>query len=162
MNTNTLVEVGRPLILSVGIDASTITLTYDEPLDVGSVPATTDYELTVNAAPVAVTEVAIVNSTVVLTIASTPVLGDVILLDYTAPVVDTVQDSNSNNAISFIDYSISVSACSIVLVGDRPVHAAVFVQEVYIVNKNSSEVQVINTITNTVTDMISVGSSPVY
>jgi uncharacterized repeat protein (TIGR02059 family) len=90
-----------PVRGATSINAATLSISYDEPLDAASEPATSAFAPLVNGSPRGVTDVAIAGSTVTLTLASPVVSTDSVTLSYTAPATNPVQDVAGNDAAGF-------------------------------------------------------------
>lgn len=91
MNTNTLVEVGKPLRVSASISNTELTIVFDEPLDPASVPDPSQFTVRytgIIGPAIPVNSVSVIGSNVVLEMASAPsVLSDV-RVGYTHPVTN--------------------------------------------------------------------------
>jgi uncharacterized repeat protein (TIGR02059 family) len=86
-----------PLISSIIIDGATLTLTYDEDLDVSSIPNTNDFYITYGGVSKDVSNVDVTGSTVILTM-QTGVTNDVeVYLSYISAAAP-VQDTSGNDA----------------------------------------------------------------
>ncbi len=95
-----------PELLTARVNGPTITLTYDDALDVNSTPATSAFSVLVGGAAREVSKVSVSGSSVSLTLASAVMYGDTVALSYSAPQ-DTgeqrVQDTTGNHAPSYSD-----------------------------------------------------------
>ena len=93
-----------PELLSAAVNGTAVTLTYDESLDTSKVPARTAFGVrVVNAdrALVTMNAVAINGTEVTLTLSSAAGFGEAVLVSYTQPSSNALQDSDGNLAESF-------------------------------------------------------------
>ena len=108
--TTTPRETTPPGLSSASVDGSTLTLTFDEPLDTGEAPDRTAFALTVAGSGRGVATVAVSGSMVTLTLVTAVVAGDTVTLAYTAPTGDSssrLQDLVGNAAASFSGQSVT-------------------------------------------------------
>ncbi|HPF95593.1 MAG TPA: SwmB domain-containing protein, partial [bacterium] len=165
-NTDTLVEIGKPVLTATDISGSILTLTYDEALDTGSNPSPSDYSVTVNAVPVTISAIQVVNANVVLILNSTTISSDVVQLSYTVPVSNPVQDVSGNDANSFAGVTATQADCSTIQTGSGPYHGALVGTKYYVYNydyfgaSSPDTISVIDTVTNVNIGTITVGNSP--
>ncbi|MEO5885013.1 MAG: SwmB domain-containing protein [Candidatus Limnocylindrales bacterium] len=99
-------DTTAPVRQSAGINAATLTLTYDEALDTASTPAAGDFAVTVGGNPRSVTNVVVSGSTVSLTVSPAVVSSDVVGISYT-PGVAPIQDIVGNDALGFTAVSVT-------------------------------------------------------
>ena len=106
-NKTASADTSAPLFLSAGMssDGSTITLTFDEPLDGGNGPTPGDFAVMVEAAPRAVSTAAVVGRSVELSLASPVIEGQTVRVNYTDPTAgvddsNAIQDTDGNDAAS--------------------------------------------------------------
>ena len=85
-----------PVLSTAEIVDTTLTITYNEPLDTSSVPVPSDFVVYDNGTPVTISNVQITGSTVVLTLVNSTGSDDV-YVSYT-PGSNPIEDSNSNEA----------------------------------------------------------------
>ena len=97
-----VVDGTAPRLLGVVVDGTTITLTYDEPLDDGSTPATTAFSVTVDGTTRPVSSVMVSGSVVTLALSGAAVSSSKVAVSYTVPTGATakpIRDVAQNNAI---------------------------------------------------------------
>lgn len=157
-NTNLLVDIGLPTIVSAVVSGNILTLQYDEALDSGSTPDTTDFQVMVNFAPTNVTLVSVAGSQVVLTLASVPGVFDTVSVSYTVPVSDPIQDTTGNNAAPLTNYPVTVRDCGSIAVGSTPITGIEVGTSFYVYNYGSANASVIDVPTGIVVDTIPIGS----
>ncbi len=95
------VDTTPPVRTGMTIIGSTLTVTYNEPLDPASTPATGAYAASVNGSARGVNSVVVGGSTVTLTLATPVVSTDNVTLAYVAPVTGPIQDVAGNDAAGF-------------------------------------------------------------
>ena len=99
-----------PGLSSASVDGSTLTLTFDEPLDTGEAPDRSAFAVTVAGSGRGVDTVALSGSVVTITLVTAVVAGDTVTLAYTAPTGDSssrLQDLVGNVAASFSGQSVT-------------------------------------------------------
>ncbi|MGZ8527385.1 MAG: SwmB domain-containing protein [Candidatus Limnocylindrales bacterium] len=94
-------DLDPPLLTGAAVNGTTLSLTYNEPLDTGSRPAPGDYEILVNASLRAVSALGIGGAAVTLTLAPGVATGDTVTASYTVPAANPVQDPAGNDAAAF-------------------------------------------------------------
>ena len=107
--TTTPRETTPPGLSSASVDGSTLTLTFDEPLDTGEAPDRTAFAVTVAGSGRGVATVAVSGSVVTLTLVTAVSAGDAVTVDYTAPTGESaarLQDLVGNAAASFSGRSV--------------------------------------------------------
>ena len=87
-----------PALLSAVVEATTLTLLYDEALDAGSVPAPGDYSVSVDGTAAAPSAVALTGSQVELTLGAAPAEDAAVTVTYTVPATNPVRDGVGNEA----------------------------------------------------------------
>lgn len=97
-NTTGSGDTTPPSLSVAAVDGATLTLTYDETLDGGSAPAATAFTVLVDGTPRGVANVAIVGPVVTLALASPVVAGETVVISYSAPGVNPLQDAAGNGA----------------------------------------------------------------
>ena len=99
------VDTVSPVALTMSNTATTVTLTYDGPLDAANPPAATSFTVNVNGVADAVTAVTVSGSSVTLTLQTALTKGQSISVAYTDPTTGNdakaVQDLAGNDAVSF-------------------------------------------------------------
>ena len=108
--TTTPRETTPPAPSSASVDGSTLTLTFDEPLDTGEVPDRSAFAVTVAGSGRGVAAVAVSGSAVTITLVPAVVAGDTVTVGYTAPTDDVtarLQDLVGNVAASFSGQSVT-------------------------------------------------------
>ena len=108
--TTTPRETTPPGLSSASVDGSTLTLTFDEPLDTGEAPDRTAFAVTVAGSGRGVATVAVSGSVVTLTLVTAVSAGDAVTVDYTAPAGESesrLQDLVGNAAASFSGRSVT-------------------------------------------------------
>ena len=99
-----------PELQSAAVDGATLTLTYDEALDVESEPAGSAFTVKVDGTGVslaATDPVGVAGSAVTLTLAAAVSADAVVTVSYTAPARDPVQDLAGNAADGFTDRAVT-------------------------------------------------------
>ncbi|WP_138753709.1 Ig-like domain-containing protein [Paenibacillus sinopodophylli] len=96
-----------PVISKIEWTASTITMTYNEDLNVNAIPSTGSFYVTVNGAPRAVIGVQIRGEAVYLSLSSPIVAGQVVKLSYTKAAIGLIQDTSGNEAGSLANQDVS-------------------------------------------------------
>ena len=86
-----------PVFTGATVNGSTLTLTYNEPLDGASVPAAGDFAVTAAGSSTTVTGVSVAGSTVTLTLATAVEANQAVTLAYT-PGANPIQDAAGNDA----------------------------------------------------------------
>ena len=94
-------DTNPPSLVGAVVSGSTLTLTYDEPLDAGSVPPLDAFSILANGSPVAVGSVGLAGPTVGLVLAAPVAAGDAVTAGYAAPTAGPIQDAAGNDAASF-------------------------------------------------------------
>ena len=103
-------ETTPPAPSSASVDGSTLTLTFDEPLDTGDAPDRSAFSVTVAGGNRGVDAVSVSDSEVSLTLVTAVVAGDTVTVGYTAPTDDVtarLQDLVGNAAASFSGQSVT-------------------------------------------------------
>ena len=98
------VDNNPPQLQSATVDGSSLTLAYDEPLDVTDTPPLSAFTVNVGGSPRPVIAVAVGQSSVLLLLSPAVVAGDAVTVDYTVPTDEEagrVQDPSGNAAESF-------------------------------------------------------------
>ncbi|MCM1984910.1 FG-GAP-like repeat-containing protein, partial [Lyngbya confervoides] len=96
-----------PVFQSAVVNGSVVTLTYNEALDGASDPAAGAYAVTVNGIARAVDSVDANGTTVTLTLANAVAAGETVVLSYTPPATNPVQDVAGNDAIALTTQSVT-------------------------------------------------------
>ena len=102
--TATPAETTPPELSSASVDGATLTLTFDEPLDIGEAPDRSAFAVAVAGSGRGVDTVAVSGSMVILTLVTAVFAGDAVTVAYTAPTDDSasrLQDLVGNAAASF-------------------------------------------------------------
>ena len=97
-------DVTAPQLQSASVDGSSLTLTFDEELDIGEFLSSGLFSVNVNGAAHSVVGVGIGQSDVILLLSPSVVAGDAVTVSYTAPTEETtpkLQDRSGNAAASF-------------------------------------------------------------
>ncbi|MEO1148184.1 MAG: SwmB domain-containing protein [Cyanobacteria bacterium J06638_22] len=97
-----------PTLLTAELLASTLTLTYDEPLDPLSQPSLDSFVVTANGSAIAIIDIGITDSTVTLTLDADPADTASVILDYT-PDSSPIADLADNPALALADQAVVVS-----------------------------------------------------
>ncbi len=105
--TNSTADTTVPTLTTAAINGSTLTLTYDEPLNGSSDPAPGDYVVKVNGSTVTVSGVNATGSTVLLTLANPVNPGDVVTISYVVPGSNPVEDVVGNDAAAFSNQAVT-------------------------------------------------------
>jgi uncharacterized repeat protein (TIGR02059 family) len=159
INTTTDTLLSWLVFSSSKLTDATLILNYDETLDSSSVPATGDFLVKVNGNTVAVSTVNITHKEVILTLASIPSLTDTVTVNYTKGS-NPIQDTTGNDSLDLTNKAVTVLNPSLISVGTNPYSSTAVGTKLYVNNKNSSTVSVINTATDTVLATIPVGDYP--
>ncbi|MEB3232298.1 MAG: FG-GAP-like repeat-containing protein [Leptolyngbyaceae bacterium] len=93
-------DTTAPVLQTAIANGSSLVLTYNEALDGASDPATGAYSVLVNGTQRTVNSVDANGTTVTLTLASAVTSSDTVVLSYTAPGTNPVQDLAGNDAIA--------------------------------------------------------------
>jgi uncharacterized repeat protein (TIGR02059 family) len=101
-------DSNAPTLSNAAVSGSTLTITYNEPLDSTSVPANGDFAVTNAGTANPVTTVAVTGSTVVLTLTNAPTTGQAVLLNYTKGT-NPIQDKAGNDAANVVGRSVTNS-----------------------------------------------------
>ncbi|MYD65996.1 MAG: hypothetical protein F4X26_08495, partial [Chloroflexi bacterium] len=96
-----------PVLTDATVDGNTLTLTHAEDLDTGSTPGTGAYAVTVEGSAATVSNVSIGGDEVTLTLATAVTVGQTVLVSYTAPGTDPVQDESGLDAPSFSNQAVT-------------------------------------------------------
>ena len=114
--TNVTDDATPPMLESTSARDTTLTLTYDEPLDDSSEPAATDFTVTVDRATpdeqtIAVTDVEISGRMITLTLAEAVASGQDVTISYTVganPIRDLASPPNA--AAALVDETVAIAA----------------------------------------------------
>ena len=88
-----------PALLTATVDGTSLVLTYNEDLDEDAAPAASAYSVTVGSnSAAAPSAVAVSGSAVTLTLATGATAGDTVMLGYTRPAANPLQDLAGNDA----------------------------------------------------------------
>ena len=96
------VDLVVPSLKLATVFDSTLTLTYDEPLDEGSVPSAGAFSVSVNNAPVSVVSNSVAVNNVTLRLASGVAAGSTVTVSYTEPAGNPIRDAAGNAAADLI------------------------------------------------------------
>ena len=109
------VDQAAPQLQSASVDGSTLTLAYDEELDLTSSPPSSAFTVNVNGSSRPLVSVGVGQSSVLLSL-STPVeAGDTVTVDYTVPTGESegkLQDPAGNAASSFTGQQVTNDTAS--------------------------------------------------
>ncbi len=98
---NRTADTDKPKLVSEAVNGATLTLTYDEDLDTTSTPdKDDDFDVQVQGQPRTVTNVEVNGRQVTLTLASAVTQGQSVLLTYTVPSTNPIQDDAPNPNIA--------------------------------------------------------------
>ena len=103
-------ETTPPELSSASVDGSTLSLTYDEPLDTAEMPDGSTFTVTVADGGRGVDTVAVSGSAVTITLATAVSAGDSVTVGYTAPAGESasrLRDLAGNAAASFSGKSVT-------------------------------------------------------
>lgn len=100
-------DITAPVVSKLEWSASTITLSYNEELNVNTVPSIGSFYMTVNGAPRSVTGVQIRGEAVILTLSSPIVAGQQVKLSYSKAEIGLIQDAAGNEAVSIAKQDVS-------------------------------------------------------
>ena len=114
-NATEAVDQAAPQLQSASVDGSTLTLAYDEELDLTSSPPSSAFTVNVNGSSRPLVSVGVGQSGVLLSL-STPVeAGDTVTVDYTVPTGESegkVKDPAGNAASSFTGQQVTNDTAS--------------------------------------------------
>ena len=114
-NATETVDQAAPQLQSASVDGSTLTLAYDEELDLTSAPPSSAFTVNVNGSSRPLVSVGVGQSSVLLLL-STPVeAGDTVTVDYTVPTGESegkVRDPAGNAASSFTGQQVTNDTAS--------------------------------------------------
>ncbi|WP_169084570.1 Ig-like domain-containing protein [Paenibacillus sp. PL91] len=96
-----------PVLSKLEWSGSTITLTYNEELNVHKIPSAGSFYVTVNGAPRSVTGVQVRGDAVILTVESPIVAGQQVKLSYSKATIGLIQDTSDNEAASIVNQDVS-------------------------------------------------------
>lgn len=99
-------DSGLPQLQTANVNASLLSLNYNESLDNTSTPATTDFTVTVNGSNRSVTVVSVNSSLVTLTLNPEVEQNDVVVVSYN-PGTNRIKDSAGNEAPAFSNQSVT-------------------------------------------------------
>ena len=119
--------------------------------------------MNVNATPVDISSINVTGSTVVLIMDYYLVFADTVTIDYTLGS-NPIQDLVGIDASALFAQAVTNNTqnCGLITVGSIPYHFSIAGTNLYVVNRGSNSVSVIDTTSNTVTATISVGTGPEY
>ena len=109
-----------PELHTATVDASTVTLTYDEDLDTASAPSATSFEVTVSGAARPVQSAAVRGKTVVVTLETPVQAGQAVQLSYTVPTSSPIQDLGGSPAGPLTDHSVANTTTAVTKPTTRP------------------------------------------
>ena len=104
-----------PVLTDASVDAVSLTLTWDEPLDEGSAPGADAFTVTVDGASREVGAVAVSGSSTVLTLASAVESGETVTVSYTVPTgqgASPLRDLAENAAAGVSDRAVTNATAS--------------------------------------------------
>ena len=104
VEADTTVDETPPQLQSATVDGATLTLAYNEPLDVTDTPPLSAFTVNVDGSPRPVTVVAMGQSNVLLNLSAPVEAGEAVTVDYTVPTDEEagrVRDPSGNAAESF-------------------------------------------------------------
>ena len=164
LSSDISLDVCIPALVTAAVDGDTVTLTYDEDLDVDSLPSVGDFTVTVGGSPVTIDSILIEDEFVYLTLANPVVYGNAVAISYVVPATNPTQDPTGNDALAFSDTVVTnnTRSCGIIDVGTTPYSSTLVGNYLYVINSGEDSVSVVDTLTNLVTDTISVGSYPLF
>ncbi|WP_339205372.1 Ig-like domain-containing protein [Paenibacillus sp. FSL K6-3182] len=100
-------DTTAPVLNKLEWSGSTITMTYNEELNVYAVPSAGSFYVTVSGAPRSVISVQVRGEAVYLTLSSPIVAGQLVKLSYTKAAIGLIQDTSGNEAISISNQDVS-------------------------------------------------------
>ena len=96
-----------PTLSTTTATRTALVLTYDEDLDDSSVPAASAYAVTVDGSDRTVSSVAISGKRVTLTLVSAVTSGQTVIVSYTVPNTNPVQDATGIDAAALISHTVT-------------------------------------------------------
>ncbi|WP_420444330.1 SwmB domain-containing protein [Candidatus Poriferisodalis sp.] len=109
-----------PELHTATVNASTVTLTYDEDLDTASAPSATSFEVTVSGTARPVQSAAVRGKTVVVTLETPVQAGQAVQLSYTVPTSSPIQDLGGTPAGPLTDHSVANTTTAVTKPTTRP------------------------------------------
>jgi uncharacterized repeat protein (TIGR02059 family) len=101
------VDATPPTLTSSSINATSISLNYDEALNSSITPSNADFLVQVNGSTKSISSITISNQKVTVTLSNAVNPGDNVILNYTIPVSNAIQDSAGNNAAGISNRTIT-------------------------------------------------------
>ncbi len=142
---------------------NSITLTYNTDLNQDSIPLAEDFQVLFDTTPVGIIDVNVTGNQVVILLDQDPQEGrdgDEVFLSYNFGQY-LIIDERGLNAQNFSNIAIIFDAApSSLTVGTEPVYGTLVGTKLYVSNKMSNSVSVINTETEEIITTISVGTGP--
>ena len=118
------VEATAPQLQSATVDGSTLTLTFDETLDVGATPSSTAFTVNVNGVEHNILIVGLGGANVLLTLSTAVESGDTVTVDYAKPSgANVIKDTDGNEADSFTGQAVTNNTAAPVTSKSDPVQA---------------------------------------
>ena len=105
--TNSTPDTFTPMATRYTIDGDSLVIQYNEAMDSNSVPAVGQFNVRVNGTRVNVSSVAISGANVTLTMASSVIHSSVVLLSYTVPTNNPIQDTSGNDAAAITNQAVT-------------------------------------------------------
>jgi YVTN family beta-propeller protein len=152
--TTSVIELTNKTIVT-----NTITLTYNKELDSDSIPLPASFIATIDSVQVDVIDVEVSGNQVVIILDQAAADRDDVTLTYNYGTY-LILDERGLNAASFTDEIITYNAPPAISVGTEPVYATLVGTKLYVSNKLSSSVSVIDTLTDDIVQTIAVGNGP--
>ena len=119
-------DLTAPQLQSAAVDGATVTLTYDETLDVSATPPSSAFTVNVNGESRSLISVGVGTSSVLLFLSTAVESGDTVTVDYTAPTgasANKLQDTSGNTAESFSAQAVTNNTASSNVPRSEPVQA---------------------------------------
>ena len=107
--TGVVPDTVGPRLLGGGasVEGATLTLQFDEPLDVASEPAASAFAVIVAGSPASVSAVSIGGDRVSLTLAAPVVRAENVTVSYTSPTADPIRDALGNEARDLVSLNVA-------------------------------------------------------
>lgn len=158
-NHEIIIDAISPTITKTEASLYDISITYGRALDVSSPPSTSDFTVYINGTPTSLSNLTILGNNLNFRLNSKISASDVVTIDYVVPVSNYLKDS-LGNPISALSGQNIQNIMSLITVGDFPDFSAVIGTKLYVANKTSNDLSVINTLTNQLIATIPIGNYP--
>jgi uncharacterized repeat protein (TIGR02059 family) len=149
-----------PGLTSTTVSGALLTLTYTTDLDPTSLPATTDFVVTVNGSPAPVSSVSITNASVSLLLTTATLFDDTVTISYT-PGSNPLRDLAGIYTTPLVNQP-AINRLSFINGEGEPVFATAVGTKIYVQYHDSSNISVIDALTDSIIATIPVGTTSDY